>query len=120
MRRKVANARIDLRTSPQRKHFFEMAAFVGGYESLSSFIAEASELLAKKVMDNVDESRELSSADRDLLLSILKNAPEPNAALKEAYEKVSKLCNINESGQAIYNVDSNSKLIVSKKGRDNL
>lgn len=40
MRRKVANARIDLRTSPQRKHFFEMAAFVGGYESLSSFIAD--------------------------------------------------------------------------------
>lgn len=105
MRRKIASVQIDLRITPQRKSFFEMAAFIGGYESLSSFVAEASEMLAKKVMDNIDESRELSSNNRDLLLNALKNAPEPNGALKAAYAKVSKLCHLDENGQAVYSVE---------------
>ena len=119
MRRKVANARIDLRTSPQRKYFFEMAAFMGGYDSLSSFMAEASELLAKKVLDTVDETRELSDKDRDLLLNLLNNAPEPNFALKEAYKTISKLCHLDENGQTIYNVPSDL-LIDSQKENDAL
>ena len=106
MRRKVALARIDLRTTPQRKHFFEMAAFVGGYDSLSSFMAEASEILAQKVLDQLDETRRLSSRDYDLLLSVLQNAPEPNATLKAAYEKISKLCTIDQDGRAIYSLDT--------------
>lgn len=106
MRRKSANARIDLRTTVQRKHFFEMIAFVGGYDSLSSFIVEASEMLANKVLDGAGESRKLSPEDRDLLLGLLRKAPEPNAALKKAYEKVTRLCYLNENDQVVYDVDS--------------
>ncbi len=105
MRRKVALARIDLRTTPQRKHFFEMAAFVGGYESLSSFMADASEILAKKVLDQIDEKRTLSNRDFELLLHVLENPPEPNETLKAAYEKISKLCTIDQDGRAIYSLD---------------
>jgi len=105
MRRKVASTRIDLRTTTQRKHFFELAAFMGGYESLSSFMSEASEILAKKVLDKVEDSRVLSEVDRDLLLNFLNNPPDPNPVLKAAYEKVAKLCHVNENGETIYKVD---------------
>lgn len=105
MRRKVANARIDLRTTPQRKSFFEFAAVLGKYDSLSSFMTEASEILAKKVFEEAEESRELSDADRDLLLKILNKAPEPNAALKAAFERVSKISHLDENGDMIYEVE---------------
>ena len=105
MRRKVANTRIDLRTTTQRKHLFELAASVGGYESLSSFMSEASELLAKKVLDETEDVRILSAADRDLLMSVLNNPPDPNPTLKAAYDRVSKLCSLNENGEVVYNVE---------------
>ena len=105
MRRKVANTRIDLRTTSQRKHFFELAAFMGGYESLSSFMSEASEMLAKKVLDEVEDSRVLSEADRDLLISFLNNAPDPNPVLKAAYDRVAKLCHLNQNGETVYQVE---------------
>jgi uncharacterized protein (DUF1778 family) len=107
MRRKIANARIDMRTTPQRKHFLEMAAFIGGYDSLSSFMVEASETLAKKVFDSIDERRELSAKDRDLLLSFLQNSPEPNEALKKAFASVKKLYQFDDNGLIFYNVPSN-------------
>lgn len=107
MRRKVANARIDMRTTPQRKYFLELAAFIGGYESLSNFIEEASEISAKKIFDTIDNSRVLSSKDRDLLLKFLEKAPEPNEALKTAYNKVLDLYQLDENGRFVYNVDPN-------------
>lgn len=107
MRRNTAKARIDMRITPQSKYFFELAAFIGGYDSLTSFMEEASEKLAKSVLDNSDESRTLSDKDRDLLLNFLKNAPEPNAALRQAFEKVSRIYALDENGNATYNVDSN-------------
>lgn len=116
MRRKVASTRIDLRTTPQRKHFFELAAFIGGYESLSNFMSEASEILAKKVLDEVEDSRVLSEVDRDLLLSFLNNPPEPNPVLKAAHEKVAKLCHVNESGETIYQVED----LLLKQPKDDL
>jgi len=106
MRRKVAEARIDMRISPQRKYFLELAAFVGGYDSLSNFIKEASEKLAKTVFDNTkDESRELSAKDQALLMNFLKNSPEPNPTLKAAYKKITALYQLDERGQAIYELD---------------
>jgi uncharacterized protein (DUF1778 family) len=107
MRRKVANARIDFRTTAQRKHVFELAAFLGGYGNLSNFITEASDSLAKSILDNLDESRELSDRDRDLLVSMLKTAPEPNAALKKAYAKAAHLCQLDQNGQAVYELGQN-------------
>ena len=102
MRRKNANTRIDLRTTLQRKHFFELAAVLGGYDSLSSFMSEASEMLAQRVIDTIDDSRVLSDMDRDLLLTMLNQAPEPNLALKEAHERVAKLCHLDQNGEAVY------------------
>ncbi len=103
MRRKAAEARIDMRISSQRKYFLELAAFVGGYDSLSNFMTIASEQLAKSVFDKTgDESRTLSAKDQNLLLNFLQNAPEPNAELKAAYKKIASLYQLDESGQATY------------------
>ena len=105
MRKSTAKTRIDMRINPQSKYFFELAAFIGGYDSLTSFIEEASERLAKTVLDSTDESRTLSDRDRDLLLNFLKNAPEPNSILRATFEKISKIYSLNEDGDAIYNID---------------
>lgn len=105
MRRKIANARIDLRITPQKKYFLELAAFIGGYDSLSSFIGEASDKLARYVLAHPDDSRELSAKDRDLLLNLLKKSPAPNAKLKATFKKISKLYYLNENDCAIYDID---------------
>lgn len=105
MRRSCANARIDMRTTPQCKYFLELAAFIGGYGSLSDFMVKASENLAKEVFDTVDDSRELSHRDRDLLLSFLENPPEPNDTLKEAYKKIHVMYQLDDNGQGFYDVD---------------
>src|SRR5437868_13221329 len=99
MRRKVASARIDMRTTSQNKYFLELAAFVGGYDSLSDFMVKASESKAKEVFDTMDDSRELSAKDRDLLLHFLENSPEPNGKLKAAYQKVFAMYQIDENNQ---------------------
>ncbi len=106
MRRKIASARIDMRTTAQNKYFLELAAFIGGYDSLSDFMVKASESKAKEVFDAVDDSRELSAKDRDLLLHFLENSPEPNEKLKAAYQKVLAMYQIDENNQAVYNIPS--------------
>ena len=47
----------------------------------------------------------LSTRDRDHLLSYLKDAPEPNEALKIVFEKVSRLCRVDENGRTVYKLD---------------
>lgn len=104
MRRNIANARIDMRTSTQTKDFLELAAYIGGYGSLSKFIIDASQKMAQEIFEHTD-FRKISNKDRDLLLKILQNPPEPNEMLKETYQKLSSSFRISEDGQAVYEID---------------
>jgi uncharacterized protein (DUF1778 family) len=92
----IDNARIDLRTRAQQKSYFELAAFFGGYDSLSNFMIRASEKLAESVFHEA-ESRSLSDEDRDLLVKFLQNSPDPIPVLSEAYKKITKLSRMNHS-----------------------
>ncbi len=55
--------------------------------------------------DEVEESIMLSKADSDLLRYYLENPPDPNPALKAAYDRIVKRSYLNEKGEVIYEVD---------------
>lgn len=107
MRRKIADARIDMRVTQELKYFLELAAFINGSDSLTTFIIKSSEKSAKQIFNNPDNYRNLSPGDRDLLLQFLKKAPEPNEILKAAFKKVLKLYQIDDKGRTIYKINPN-------------
>lgn len=87
MRVSKMSSRIDMRADPQSKVNLEIAAFLGGYESLSKFMLEAAEDRANEILHNL-ENAPLSDEDRDMLLKLLDKSPAPNKNLKEAFFKV--------------------------------
>jgi len=48
------------------------------------------------------EKRKISDEDRDFLVGVLKNPPAPTRSLMEAYERVSKVCHLDENGELVY------------------
>ena len=92
MRRKSANERIDMRTQPQEKYYFELAAFLGGFNSLTSFMLSAAENYAKDIFASLEqEKRILTERDKELLLKMLDDPPEVNTNLKNAMSLISKI-----------------------------
>ena len=78
------DVRIDLRTSASQKTLLEQAAELK-HTSLSSYIL-ASSLKQAQLDVAENETLLLSNRDRDLIMSILENQPEPNEALKGLFK----------------------------------
>ena len=92
MRRKSANERIDMRPQPQEKYYFELAAFLGGFNSLTSFMLSAAENYAKDIFASLEqEKRILTERYKELLLKMLDDLPEINANLKNVMDLVNKI-----------------------------
>ena len=78
------NSRIDIRLDPKDKETLERAAFLKR-TSLSSYILSAAIELAK--VDLEKENRIiLSNEERDKIISLLENPPEPNEALRNLFK----------------------------------
>ena len=76
----LKDVRIDLRANTNEKNLLERAAELK-HISLSSFIISSS--LKQAQLDLIEnETLILSNKDRDLVMSVLENPPEPNEALK--------------------------------------
>lgn len=78
-------ARFDTRLSLEQKNFFERAARLGGYRSLTDFIIlsaqeKAYEIIAKR------EQVIASDKDKKVFFETLMNPPQPNIELNEAAE----------------------------------
>lgn len=80
----MKDVRIDLRTSASQKTLLEQAAELK-HTSLSSYIL-ASSLKQAQLDVAENETLLLSNRDRDLIMSILENQPEPNEALKGLFK----------------------------------
>lgn len=80
----MKDVRIDLRTSACQKTLLEQAAELK-HTSLSSYIL-ASSLKQAQLDVAENETLLLSNRDRDLIMSILENQPEPNEALKGLFK----------------------------------
>lgn len=79
------NSRVDIRLNPEDKKTLEHAASLKRI-SLSSYILSAAIQLAKLDIEK-EEAIVLSNKERDLVLSLLDNPPEPNEALRALFNK---------------------------------
>lgn len=78
------NTRITLRANLRQKTLLEQAAELKQV-SLSSYILASS--LKQALLDLAEnETLLLSNHDRDLIMRVLKNPPEPNEALKSLFK----------------------------------
>lgn len=78
------NSRIDIRLDPKDKETLEYAASLKRI-SLSSYILSAAMELAKMDIEK-EEAIILSNKQRDELLSLLDNPPEPTEALRKLFQ----------------------------------
>ncbi len=76
-------ARFDARLSKEQKQFFEKAALLGGYRSLTEFIMMT---VQEKANEIVRESEQILASERDSLLffEAITNPRKPSQALKTA------------------------------------
>ena len=80
----IKDVRIDLRASANQKTLLEQAAELK-HVSLSSYVLASS--LKQAQLDLAEnETLLLSNRDRDLVMSILENPPEPHEALKGLFK----------------------------------
>jgi uncharacterized protein (DUF1778 family) len=85
-------ARFDTRLSKQQKDFFEYAATLGGYRTLSEFILASAQERAKKIIEEHD--RIISSKkDQEVFFNQLVNPSQPNENLKSAASRYNEFIN---------------------------
>lgn len=90
---KQEKARFDTRLTKEQKAFFERAARVGGYRSLTDFVILTVQEKAKKII--LEKERILASKkDSEIFFDAITNSPEPNKhlinAAKEYKDTLSK------------------------------
>lgn len=78
--------RLDLRLAPENKQILQEAAVSLGV-SVTEFVLDVAVAAARRVRDE-QETRALSSRDRVAFLNMLDEAPQPNQALRAAFETV--------------------------------
>lgn len=79
----VEMTRFDARLPKQQKDFFEYAAKLGGFRSLTEFILSSVQEKAENIVEKHDKIL-ASERDREIFFNALINPPEPNEALRNA------------------------------------
>lgn len=88
-------ARFDARLSKEQKQFFEKAAFLGGYRSLTDFVVLTVQEKAKEI---IKEKEQIIASERDgeLFFNAVTNCKKPNQALTSALEDYKSFTSSNE------------------------
>lgn len=78
-------ARFDARLSKEQKEFFEKAAYLGGFRSLTDFVILTVQEKAKEI---VKEKEQILASERDsqIFFDAITNPRKPSKTLKSAYE----------------------------------
>jgi uncharacterized protein (DUF1778 family) len=76
-------ARFDAKIPRAQKEFFEYAASIGGYRTLTDFIINAVQEKANVIVREHDTII-ASERDREIFFEAFTNPPEPNDKLKKA------------------------------------
>lgn len=76
-------ARFDTRLSKKQKLFFERAARIGGYRSLTDFVLLAVQEKAKQI---ISEQNQIIASEKDsaVFFDAIINPPKPNKSLSNA------------------------------------
>jgi uncharacterized protein (DUF1778 family) len=83
-------ARFDTRLPKAQKEFFEYAANLGGYRTLTEFIIVSAQSKAEEIVEK-HRSIVASKRDREIFFDAIMNSPEPGKKLKEAVKRYDKL-----------------------------
>jgi len=83
-------ARFDTRLLKEQKEFFERAAALGGYRSLSDFVIVTVQNRAKEIIE-ANERVIVSEDDKKIFFDALVNPPSPDKNLLKAKEEYLKL-----------------------------
>ena len=86
----IKNARFDTRLSKEQKAFFEKAARLGGYRSLTDFVVITVQEKAKEIISE-HESIIASQKDSEVFFDAVMNPKAPNEALSKANEEFKSL-----------------------------
>lgn len=87
---KPANTRFEARIDSEQKAYFERAALLAGYATLTQFILDA----VRSKADSVFERQQrliTSTRDAERLQDILVNPPKPNEKMKLAFKRLKEL-----------------------------
>jgi uncharacterized protein (DUF1778 family) len=87
---KKEKARFDTRLTKEQKLFFERAAKIGGFRSLTDFIVVTVQEKAKEIIRE-NENLFVSQRDSEIFFDAVINAGQPNDALLSAKEQYNKL-----------------------------
>lgn len=79
----VEKSRFDARLPKEQKEFFEYAASIGGFRTVTEFIISSAQNQAEKIIE--DHNKVLSSKiDQKIFFDALINPKKPNKKLKSA------------------------------------
>ena len=78
-------ARLDARLSKEQKQFFEKAAYLGGFRSLTDFVILTVQEKAKEI---VQEKEQIIASEKDsqIFFDAITNPKKPSKTLKNAFE----------------------------------
>jgi uncharacterized protein (DUF1778 family) len=76
-------ARFDIRLPEEQKAYFEDAAILGGFKTLTEFVAYSLKLQADKIVEKHNAIL-VSKKDQEIFFDALMNPPQPSEKLKEA------------------------------------
>lgn len=83
-------ARFDTRLPKAQKEFFEYAANLGGYRTLTEFVIVSVQGKAEEIVEN-HRSIVASKRDREIFFDTIMNPPTPSKKLSAAAKKYNKL-----------------------------
>jgi uncharacterized protein (DUF1778 family) len=87
---KKEKARFDTRLSTDQKQFFERAAIIGGYRSLTDFIILTVQEKAKRIVKEREQVL-ASQKDSEVFFDALMNVEKPNKDLTDALKQYKNL-----------------------------
>jgi uncharacterized protein (DUF1778 family) len=88
----LEKSRLDTRLSKEQKEFFEYAANIGGFKTLTEFIINSVQSNAEKIIEK-HEKILASNKDKDIFFNELLNPTKPNKVLKDAATRYKNLVN---------------------------
>ena len=84
--KEIAMARFDTRMPLEQKEFFEYAASLGGFRTLTEFVMYSIKLEADKIVEK-HNSILASRKDQEIFFNAIINPQQPNSKLKKAAKR---------------------------------
>jgi len=88
----TTQSRFDTRLSKEQKEYFEYAAQLGGFRTLTEFVIHSTQTKATQIVEK-HHSILQSKKDQAIFFDALMNPPKPNTNLKKAVARYNKTVN---------------------------